>query len=162
MPGTLTKINVQCRLVSEQKQKIMKPLTLDELMALIPRVIPATKSSTDRLSGLKANTAANVMTFTWHKLHFLAKPNLEVLEIKQDRLYITGSSLLMTRILSGNNKRDTTIEAVLETTKQAEEFLASGNAGTVKSGFELLGTVKKILSNMRLPVQHKSPTKPAL
>lgn len=139
----------------------MKPLTLDELMVLIPRVIPSTKSSIDRLSGLKANQVANVVTFTWNKLHFLAKPNLEVFEMKQDTLYITGSSLLMTSILSGSNKRDNSIEAVVETMRQAGEFLASSNPGTVKSGFELLGTVKKILSNMRLPTR-KPPTPRAL
>lgn len=132
-------------------------MTLDELMALIPRVIPTATQKEDRLSGLKTNMTANVVTFTWHKRHFVAKPNLEVFELIGEKLYITGSSLLISRILSGNNRRESTLGAVLDTMKQAEDFIIRGTPSDVKSGLGLLAAVKKILENMRLPARKPPP-----
>ncbi|MDO8482505.1 MAG: hypothetical protein Q7S86_01640 [bacterium] len=134
-------------------------MTLDELMALIPRVIPKATQKEDRLLGLQVNSAASVVTFTWHKLHFVAKLNLEVFELKQDKLYITGSSLLMTQILSSGSRRENTLGEVLETMKQAEDLIISGNPGSAKSGLELLGAVIKALSKMRLPPRKPPPAR---
>ena len=132
----------------------MKPLTLPELTGYISKTIPSPRE----LAELKANEAAGVATFSWHRIHFLVKPTLEVYEIKNSQIFITGSSLLMTRILAGSSRREQTIEVVLETMRQASELLTNSN--TSRSGFELLGVVKKTLARLMLTASKKMVKKP--
>ncbi|GEM_PF-800621 len=128
-------------------------LTLDELSTLIPRVVPSRKE----LSGLKVDATANVVTFTWNKRHFLAKPTLEVFELRPDgKIYITGSSLLMTRVLLSSDRNGNTVEAVLKTLEEATDYL---RANKVESGLELLGAAKKVLSSLQSAAS-RTPARP--
>lgn len=134
-------------------------MTPEELTKFIPRVMPSGKNMT--VSELKVNDSAQVVTFTWkfasQQIRLVVKPSLEAFEVRPDgKLYVTGSSLLVTSILSGNNSRGNTLEAVLETMKQVEGFVSSNNAANVKNGLELLSAVKKTLDSMRRSLPSKS------
>ncbi|MCF7765832.1 MAG: hypothetical protein K9N62_19355 [Verrucomicrobia bacterium] len=116
--------------------------TLEELVLHIKASIPQPKALID----LKPHEKGKFVTYKWNSREFLVKLNMEVMELKSSKLFITGSSRLMQSALLSRNKNEKVLQTVIETLHQSEEMMKS----TYKreQGLSLLQSVKKTLERM--------------
>ena len=116
--------------------------TLEELILSIRQSIPQPKALVD----LKAHDKGKFATYKWNSREFLVKQNFEVMEIKNGKLFITGSSMLMQTALLSRNKNEKALKTVVETLHQSEEMI--NNSYKREQGLQLLGNVKRILKQL--------------
>ena len=134
----------------------MKP-ELEELAVFIKKNVPRAREIRNFV--IHENTA--IITFYWHDRDFAVKPSLEVFEVKEGNILLTGSSMLMQLAFMKQRKNQKVIEAVVDSIRRAEDLFKADNS---EQAFSLLGTVKKTLVRLlgRLPEKKTSPpTTPA-
>ena len=115
---------------------------LDELIVYLRRTLPQPKA----IQQLKANEEGNYVTFQWNSRSFLVRQNLQVLEIKSGRVFITGASTLMQSTLMVKNHHQKAIEGIVEDLSQAEEMI--NGPYRRDQGLRLLDGVKKTLARL--------------
>ena len=118
------------------------PENLEELTQYIRETIPQPKS----ILHLRHMTEADAVSFAWNGREFVVKNSLQALEIKNDKLFITGASMLMQLALMKRNKNEKVLGAVVENLRHAEEYI--NNPLRREQGLTLLGTVKASLKRL--------------
>lgn len=118
------------------------PDTLEELTQYIRETLPQPKS----ILHMRPMTEAGAVSFAWNGREFVVKNSLQALEIKNDKLFITGASMLMQLALVKRNKNEKVLGAVVENLRQAEEMI--NNPLRREQGLSLLGTVKSSLKRL--------------
>ncbi len=115
---------------------------LDELVQYIRETLPQPK----QIVHLRTNDQAGVVSFGWNGRDFVVKPTMEVYELKNEHVFITGSSMLMQLALLLRNKNEKTLAAVVGTLQQAEDMIS--NPMNRKKGLSLLQAVKATLKRL--------------
>lgn len=116
--------------------------TLDELTQYIRETLPQSKA----ILNLHPLGDAGTVSFGWHGREFVINPSLQTVEIKHDRLYITGASMLMQLALIKRNRGDKLLAVVVENLRESEEMIS--NPLNREKGLLLLGTVKAGLKQL--------------
>jgi hypothetical protein len=127
------------------------PETLEELTVYLRETLPQPKA----ISHLKPLAEAGAMRFMWNGREFVVKPTLQTMEIKDNKLLLTGASTLMQLVLMGKTRNERVLGAVVENIRQAEEMI--NNPATRSRGLTLLATVKATLKSL-MPRQLRSRT----
>lgn len=115
---------------------------LEELAQYIRATLPQPRTILD----LQIKDPPGVVNFNWQGRDFMVKPPYEVLEVKGEKLFITGASTLMQLVLMKKNRNEKVVEAVLGTLAQAEDLI--GNPLNREKGLALLGSVKQTLQKL--------------
>lgn len=115
---------------------------LDELIFYLKKTLPQPKA----IQQLKSNEEGSFVTFQWNSRNFLVRQNLQVLEIKSGRVFITGASTLMQSTLMVKNHNQKAIEGIVEDLGQAEEMI--NGSYRKDQGLRLLDGVKKTLARL--------------
>ena len=118
------------------------PASLDELVQYIRETLPQPK----QITHLKNNVQAGVVTFGWNGRDFAVKPSLEVFELKNAQIFITGSSMLMQLALLKRNRNEKILAVLVGTLQQAEDMI--NNPLNRDKGLNLLQTVKATLRRL--------------
>jgi len=118
------------------------PQTLEELTLYIRQTIPQPKS----ILHLKPVAEADAVRFVWNGREFLVRTSLQTLEIKNNNLFVTGSSMLMQIALTGKTRIEKVLGAVVENIQRAEEFV--GIPADRAKGITLLSGVKQTLRKL--------------
>jgi hypothetical protein len=113
---------------------------LEELEQYLLSSLPQAKS----IQQLRKNSQAGFLDFKWNGHHFAVKPSLEAFEIKDQRLFITGASMLVQAALSTRSSNDQTLKAVLNALDKAEDAMKT----RPEEGLSLLGSVKATLARL--------------
>lgn len=121
---------------------------LDELEQYLRKVMPQWKS----VQYLRKNAQAGFVDFKWNGHHFAVKPTLESFELKDNKLYITGGSLLLQNALVIRTGNEAKFDAMAEILSKAEESVRSN----ADQALALVASVKKTIENML--AQHRLPT----
>lgn len=114
--------------------------TLEELVQFVRRTIPQAKA----IKHLTANDEAQVITFEWQSRKFAVRTSLQTLEMKGQKLFITGASGLLQNLFMSKAKNNTVIAEVNEVLQQVEGQMHENQ----KTGLELLQTVKGTLAKL--------------
>ena len=117
-------------------------MNLDELTQYLRESLPQPKM----IAHLKHNTEAGVVTFGWNGRDFVVKPSLEVLELKNGRVFVTGCSMLMQLTLSTKTRNEKIYGPIMGMLEETEEMMK--NPMNRDKGLNLLGTVKTSLKRM--------------
>ncbi|MDQ1256607.1 MAG: hypothetical protein QG656_1205 [Candidatus Hydrogenedentes bacterium] len=118
------------------------PETLEELTQYIRETLPQPKS----ILHMRPMAEAEAVSFAWNGREFVVKNSLQALEIKNDRLFVTGASMLMQLALLRKNKNEKVLGVVVDNLRQAEELIT--NPMSRDRGFTLLSTVKGTLKRL--------------
>lgn len=116
--------------------------TVSELVQYLQQTLPQPKS----IKNLKPDERAGYVTFHWNGRDFVVKKSLEVFEMKNDKLFITGASILMQTALMKRNRNEKVIETVIDTLAQAEDLLSAKHQ--VENGLKLIAAVKGTLGKL--------------
>jgi hypothetical protein len=114
--------------------------TLDELEQYLRMVMPQWKA----VQQFKKNPQSGFIDFKWNGHHFAVKPTLESFEIKDNRLFLTGGSLLLQSALVSRTGNEAKIVAIVDTLNKAEDVIIS----RPEEGLSLVAAVKKTLAAM--------------
>jgi hypothetical protein len=117
-------------------------MKLDELALYLREAIPQPKM----IAHLKNNEQAGVVTFSWNGREFVVKPSLEVLELKNGRVFVTGCSMLMQLTLCTRTRHEKVLAPIVEMLQQTEELI--NNPMNRDKGLNLIGTVKTTLKRL--------------
>lgn len=109
-------------------------------MQYIYTVMPQAKA----IQYLQRNTKAGFVDFKWNGHHFAVRPTLQAFEIKDQRLFITGASMLVQAALSRRTSSDQTIGALVDTLEKAEDMMKS----RPQEGLSLVGSIKTTIRRM--------------
>ena len=90
---------------------------LGALVQYIRRILPDQK----QLTRVHVSEESRFVEFTWHRRHFVVRPNLNVLELKGKTVMITGISQLMQAALRTKDRNAKVLGAVIENIKAAED-----------------------------------------
>ena len=115
---------------------------LDELIQYLRRTLPQPKA----IQNLKANEQGSYVTFQWNSRSFLVRQNLQVLEVKSGKVFITGASTLMQSALLVKNHHSKAIEGIVQDLQQAEEMITGSYRRD--QGLRLVDGVKKTLARL--------------
>lgn len=115
--------------------------SLEEVAQYVRQTLPQSKA----IQNLQLRADIGALTFRWNGREFLVKPSLEVFELKGPNVIITGASMLMQAALMTKNKNEKVIVAMVDTMKQAEDFI---KANQKDNGLSLLATVKKTMGSL--------------
>jgi len=115
---------------------------LDELIQYLRRTLPQPKA----ILQLKANTEGAYVTFQWNSRSFLVRQNLQVLEVKSGKVFMTGASALMQSALLVKNYHQKTIEGIVDELNQVQEMITGGYRKD--QGLKMLDGVKKTLGRL--------------
>ncbi len=118
------------------------PQSLEELTQYIRETLPQPKS----ILHMRPMAEAEAVSFAWNGREFVVKNSLQALEIKNDKLFVTGASMLMQLALLRRNVNEKVLGAVVESIRQAEELL--NNPLHRDRGLTMLGTVKTTLKRL--------------
>ncbi len=67
------------------------------------------------LAEVQLNEQAGIVRFSWHSRHFVAKPTLEVFELKGASILITSASMLMDAALRTKDRNVKGVGAIITT-----------------------------------------------
>ena len=115
-------------------------MNLEELLAHIKSTVPAAKNITN------IRNLDDSIRFHWQQREFIVKTTLAAMEVKNNTLYITGASLLMSEALTKRSKNEKILASVCDLIKQSEEMMA--NPLYVDRGMVILRTVKQTLCKL--------------
>lgn len=122
--------------------------SLDELEQYLQVVMPQWKS----VQHLRKNVQAGFIDFKWNGHHFAVRPTLEAFEVKDNKLFITGGSLLLTTALATRTGNESKIAAIADTIFKAEELMRA----RTEEGLSLIASVKRTIQNM---IDGRRPTR---
>ena len=126
-------------------------LNLEELATHIVQTFPSPRAITH----LEQKPNWEAITFHWQGRRFVVRTSLQVLEMRRDRVFITGASMLAQSVLVTKTKQANVLESVVKTLREAEELI--GNPLRVETGLKLLTAVK---SSLRKLIESKRPKHP--
>jgi hypothetical protein len=132
--------------------------TLDDLVSYIRGNLPRSI----KLEELRADTEMDAVHFRWEKREYIIKKSLAVFEVKYQKIFVTGYSLLLQSALTAEVKNEKVLGAVVETLQQAERLIGDERKG--KAGLDLIRVVKRTLIRLcgqRRPKKPKSPEETA-
>lgn len=115
--------------------------TFDDLIIHIRRAIPQPRI----IRNLQVHEGSGYISFAWKDKEFGVKLTLDVFEIRNRRIFITGASMLLSAELKKKENNEKRFTEAAESLFQAES--AFRNPEYADSGFELLELVKKTLSD---------------
>ncbi|MDA1275051.1 MAG: hypothetical protein O2960_13535 [Verrucomicrobia bacterium] len=111
------------------------------------------------VSELKLNHGAELVTFAWKGRHFLVRKSLEVFELKNRRIFITGSSQLMQSVLKNQNKIQKIVPIATDMLLKSEALLRHSKP---HSALEVLQPLKRTLTHLlRAGSNEPKPREPA-
>jgi hypothetical protein len=116
--------------------------TLDELVNYLQQTLPQAKS----IANLKIDERVGIITFAWNGHSFAIKKTLETFELKAEKVFLTGASILMQSALMKRSKNEKVIESVIDAIQQAEDLIMSKQEQ--ENGLKLLGAVKGTLNKL--------------
>ena len=114
---------------------------LDELAQYIRENIPQSKA----IQHLEVQATLDAVTFKWNSTEFLVRKSLEVFQIKEKKIYITASSMLMQVVLQTASRIDRVLAATVESLDQAQDLMKRSD---VSKAMQLLDPVKKALAKL--------------
>ncbi len=129
-----------------------------ENLADLARYIRENLPRSIKLEELRVDESADAVLFRWEKREYIVKRYLKVFEVKYNRIYITGYSLLVQSALTAEFRNEKVIEAVMETINQAQNLINEKNK--TKSGLELLKAIKATLVKLTGKPRPKRPKPP--
>jgi hypothetical protein len=109
---------------------------LDDLVLYIRQTLPQPKA----IHKLEILEKLDAVRFHWQGREFLVRKNMDVLELKGDNLYMTGTSILIQSVLMKKTKNEKVLGAIEEVLKEAEELIA--HRYKVDAGLRMLQTAK--------------------
>jgi hypothetical protein len=118
----------------------MTVFSLDELEAHIRTSLPLARD----IQKLQKNAAAKYVEFQWHQRHFVVQPSLQVFENKDQKLFITGASMLIQACLLKKDKTQNVLSEVIDTMEKTEELVKS----SPEQALALLGSVKATIRKL--------------
>jgi hypothetical protein len=121
---------------------------LDELANYIRQTLPQSKA----ISNLSIETKSGAVSFAWNSRKFFVKPTLEVIELRGNGLFITGTSMLMQAVLARHQKEIKVSHAVEETIRQIEDLVSNHQT---EKGLSLLEMVKQTIIKLTGPGEKK-------
>ena len=113
---------------------------LDRLADAVRTTLPDKKA----LSHLEANQKTGCVTLTWHNTKLAVKLSGESYEVKDDNLFVTGTSMLLGRVLTTKQKIDTVLGAVIESLRQAETLAPTDS----EKAIALLESIKPAIRHL--------------
>ncbi|MCF7762218.1 MAG: hypothetical protein K9N62_00940 [Verrucomicrobia bacterium] len=111
-------------------------------MMMIREAVPQ-PYSIRRLTALPESEAVR---FLWNGREFVVRTSLQALEIKNNRLFITGASMLLQLVLVERNQNSKALESVLDNLQQAAILMEFPFRRGM--GFRLLSQIKSTLKNL--------------
>lgn len=117
-------------------------LTLEELAKHIIQTFPSPRAITH----LEQKPTWEAITFHWQGRRFVVRTSLQVLEMRGNRVFITGASMLAQSVLVTKTKQTNVLDSVVKTLHEAEELLV--NRLRMESGLKLLTIVKASLAKL--------------
>lgn len=111
--------------------------TLDELVQYVRRTVPQPKL----IKHMIPDEKAGVVIFEWQSRKFAVRKSLEVFEVKNNRIFVTGASGLMQAALTTKNRNQSVINTIIETLQQVEGQMRDNQP----KALALLDSVKKTL-----------------
>ena len=109
---------------------------LEELVQHIQKGLPLA----NLITRLEINHSARVVEFTWQSRHFVSTLGLEVFELKEKNLFITGASMLVRSALNSQDKNTRIVIAIADSVAKAEDLIKTRR---IEAAFELLDSVKQ-------------------
>ena len=114
---------------------------LEDLARYIRENVPQAKAITH----LETKESMKAVTFKWNSTEFLVRNTLEVFQVKEEKIYITASSMLMESVLRSANRIDQVLGASVESIEQAMEFFKKSEP---EKATRLLDPVKKAIRRL--------------
>lgn len=114
--------------------------TLQELTDYIRKTLPQSGA----IANMNPNEQAGIVEFAWQSRKFVVKRSLEVMELKDKHLFITGASMLMQAAFMKKNSNEKVLEVVVNTLQQVEEIVRRDR----EKGLALLQSVKGTLGRL--------------
>lgn len=113
---------------------------LDRLADAVRSTLPDRKG----LSQLESNQQAGCVLLTWHNTKLAVKLSGESYEVKDNNLFVTGTSMLLGSALLTKQKIDTVLATVVESLRQAESIAPTDN----KKAIALLESIKPSIKRL--------------
>lgn len=117
-------------------------MTLQELTQYIRETVPQAKA----IAHLQIRESMDAVTFGWQGRDFLVKPSMQVLEMKNNNLYITGASMLLQSVLLKRDSNQKVIESILEVLYQVEDLILVKHQ--TEAGLKLLTNAKATMRRL--------------
>lgn len=114
---------------------------LQQLEEYLRKTLPEARS----IQKLHRNEEGKYIDFVWHQRHFVVKPELQVFELKDARLFITGASMLIQASLLKKDRSEKVLVAVLETIEKAEEMMRSNREQGLALVESAKGSLRKLI-----------------
>ncbi len=114
---------------------------LQELPQYLRETVPQSKGITH----LQVREAMDAVTFAWQGREFMVKPSLQVLEMKNNNVFLTGASMLLQCVLLKRDANQKIIESLLEALFQVEEMI---NSKRQNDGLRLLAGAKATMKRL--------------
>lgn len=127
---------------------------LDPLGIRVKEVLPQSKAISDW------KCEAEGVTFSWKNGRFLVRKSLNVFELKNNRVMITGSSLLIQFLLKTREKNTKVASLAIDLLKEAETLLKQSKHS---EALKLLQPLKKPLAHLaRIDLNSLKPHLPSV
>ena len=114
---------------------------LDELLQFVRETVPQPKA----MQQLRIKSPPGVISFLWYQREYLVNPSLQVFELKNKEVFVTGASMLMQLALMRRSRGEKIMGASVDMLHQVEEFIKSRD---IERGLALLASVKKALGSL--------------
>lgn len=115
---------------------------LQQLEEYIRRTLPEARS----IQKMRRNEQGKYIDFVWHQRHFVVKPELQVFELKDTRLFITGASMLIQASLIKKDRSERVLGAVVETIEKAEDVMRTNRDHGLALVESVKGTLRKMIT----------------
>lgn len=128
------------------------PKSLDELLLFVRETVPQPKS----IQRLQPLEKADAVRFVWSGREFVViRSPLQALEIKSNRLFVTGASLLIQWVLKRRTNHEEVLGTVLDNLQQVEQCVKYSNRSD--KGFKLLLDARASLKKLIVPTSLEAP-----
>lgn len=109
----------------------------ENLISFLRQAIP----NPGAISKLNFNQAAGYVTFSWFGREFLVNKSKQVFELKGQKIFITGYSMLMQSALSGPESIQNRVKRIMEALAEVEDLIRMKHR--VETGLTQLNMVKR-------------------
>ena len=116
-----------------------EPEDLHDLPRYLRQVLPDPES----ISQVEVRDGIKAVLFRWHGLLFLVDLTLRVLEVRQQKLYLSHLSTLLQTILRRRRRKELLLAGAIETLNQAERLIWAQSHS--RQGIGLVDAVKETL-----------------
>ena len=102
--------------------------------------------SFNAIAFMKVHEQQDAVSFRWYEKDFVVKKSLEAFEVKGQKLFVTGASILMQAVLDRADADSQSVEAIVSSIRAAEDMIADEQQRN--SGFKLLANIRATLKRM--------------